>query len=427
MLDRRIEPEIHDFDSLKLPEADYRVLPNGVPLYVINMGDQEVNRIDIMFSAGKYEQSVPLAAEVTNAMLKEGCKGLTSVDIAEKLDFYGAWLQCSVTYHNSYITLYSLNRSFGEVLPLLESVVYEPVFPEKEFRTYIDRSKQRLLVEQEKVQTLVNRTFFEQLFGKKHPYGYPVESTDYDRLTISDLKEYHRNFYSSEYCKIVLSGKISEDMIDIVSRCFGQRSHSSIVTPEVKLYPFVRSDEHFRYVEKSGALQSAVRIGMPVIGREHPDYMKLRILNTVLGGYFGSRLMLNIREDKGFTYGISSSVIGLKQDAYLSVFTQTGNEFVKPLIEEVFIEIERLCNEKIGKEELAMVRSYLIGELARIFDGPFSICDAYISLIANQLDLKYYDRQFEIVRGITSEELQEIASKYFIKDSFYTAVAGQMQ
>lgn len=166
---------------------------------------------------------------------------------------------------------------------------------------------------------------------------------------------------------------------------------------------------------------------MPVIGREHPDYMKLRILNTVLGGYFGSRLMLNIREDKGFTYGISSSVIGLKQDAYLSVFTQTGNEFVKPLIEEVFIEIERLCNEKIGKEELAMVRSYLIGELARIFDGPFSICDAYISLIANQLDLKYYDRQFEIVRGITSEELQEIASKYFIKDSFYTAVAGQMQ
>lgn len=426
MLDRKVEPGIHDFDSLRLPEADCRILPNGVPLYVIDMGDQEVNRIDIMFTAGKYEQAVPLAAEVTNAMLKEGCKGLTSVDIAEKLDFYGAWLQCSVTYHNSYITLYSLNRSFGEVLPLLESIVYEPAFPEEEFRTYIDRSKQRLLVEQEKVQTLVNREFFEQLFGKEHPYGRPVESADYDRLTLSDLKEYHRNFYRSERCKIVISGKISEQMIDMVSRCFGQWEDISVIVPEVKLYPIVPSDEHFRYFEKSGALQSAVRIGMPVISRDHPDYMKLRILNTVLGGYFGSRLMLNIREDKGFTYGISSSVIGLKQDAYLSIFTQTGTEFVKPLIEEVFFEIERLCNEKVGEEELAMVRSYLIGELARIFDGPFTICDAYISLIANQLDFGYYDRQFEIIRNITSGELQKIASEYFIKDNFYTAVAGQM-
>lgn len=426
MLDRKIEPEIHDFDSLKLPEADCRILPNGVPLYVIDMGDQEVNRIDIMFNAGRYEQSVPLAAEVVNAMLKEGCKGLTSVDIAEKLDFYGAWLQCSATYHNSYITLYSLNRCFGEVLPLLESIVYEPVFPEKEFHTYIDRSKQRLLVEQEKVQTLVTREFFEQLFGKEHPYGRPVESADYDRLSLSDLEEYHRNFYRPERCKIVMSGRITEQMIDTVSHCFGQRSGASVIVPEKNLYPVVRSEEHFRYVEKSGALQSAVRIGMPVIGRDHPDYMKLRILNTVLGGYFGSRLMLNIREDKGFTYGISSSVIGLKHDAYLSVFTQTGNEFVKPLIDEVFFEIERLRNEKIGEEELSVVRSYLIGDLARIFDGPFSVCDAYVSLIANQLDFGYYDRQFEIIRSITSEELQEIASAYFAKDNFYTAVAGQM-
>ena len=165
---------------------------------------------------------------------------------------------------------------------------------------------------------------------------------------------------------------------------------------------------------------------MPVISRTHPDYMKLRILNTVLGGYFGSRLMLNIREDKGFTYGISSSVIGLKEDAYLSVSTQTGTEYVRPLIEEVFNEIERLRKEKVPEEELKMVKSYLSGELARIFDGPFSICDAYISLIANQLDFEYYDRQFMTVQSITAEELQEVACKYFVRDKFYTSVAGQM-
>lgn len=426
MLDRKTEPEIHDFDLLTLPKADCRILPNGVPLYVIDMGDQEVNRIDIMFNAGRYEQNVPLAAEAANAMLREGCRGLTSVDIAEKLDFYGAWLQSSVSYHNSYMTLYSLNRSFAEVLSMLESVIYEPVFPEKEFRTYIERSKQRLLVEQEKVQTLVNREFFGQLFGKDHPYGRPVEVEDYDRLTIEDLKIYHRDFYCPEHCKIVISGKVTESMIDRVSDCFRAKEGTSMIKSEQKNYPIVRSKEHFRYFEKPGALQSAVRIGMPVISRTHPDYMKLRILNTVLGGYFGSRLMLNIREDKGFTYGISSSVIGLKEDAYLSVSTQTGTEYVQPLIEEVFNEIERLREEKVPEEELKMVKSYLSGELARIFDGPFSVCDAYISLIANQLDFEYYDRQFMTVQSITAEELQEVACKYFVRDKFYTSVAGQM-
>ena len=245
-------------------------------------------------------------------------------------------------------------------------------------------------------------------------------------MTIEDLKIYHRDFYCPEHCKIVISGKVTESMIDRVSDCFGQKGESPVIKSEQKNYPIVRSKEHFRYFEKPGALQSAVRIGMPVISRTHPDYMKLRILNTVLGGYFGSRLMLNIREDKGFTYGISSSVIGLKEDAYLSVSTQTGTEYVQPLIEEVFNEIERLREEKVPEEELKMVKSYLSGELARIFDGPFSVCDAYISLIANQLDFEYCDRQFMTVQSITAEELQEVACKYFVRDKFYTSVAGQM-
>ena len=426
MLDRKKEPEIHDFESLKLPKADCRVLPNGVPLYVIDMGDQDVNRIDIMFNAGKYEQSVPLAATAANAMLKEGTEKATSVDIAEKLDFYGAWFQNSVSHHNSYITLYSLNRSFPDVLPILESVIYEPKFPEKEFQTYIERGKQQWLVEQEKVQNLVNREFFEQLFGKEHPYGRPSEAQDYDRLTTDDLRAYHRDFYRPERCKIVMSGKITEAMIEKVAAGFGQERSLPATDAGQKVYPIVRSENHFRYFEKSGALQSAVRIGIPTINRDHPDYIKLRILNTVLGGYFGSRLMLNIREEKGFTYGISSSVIGLKYGSYLSISTQTGTEYVKPLIEEVFKEIERLRNEKIPEEELGVVKSYLSGELARILDGPFSVCDAYISLMANQLDFEYYDRQFRTICDITAQELQEIARKYWIKDDFYVSVAGQI-
>ena len=220
-----------------------------------------------------------------------------------------------------------------------------------------------------------------------------------------------------------MTGKVTDEMLVRLSESFGRYSSDVEATKEKEISITMSSDREI-WVEKNNALQSAVRIGCPVVGREHPDFVGLRILNTVLGGYFGSRLMLNIRENKGYTYGISSSVIGQQKGAYLSISTQTATEYTQPLIAEVYSEIEKLRTKLIGEEELSMVRSYLLGELSRLSDGPFSVADAYVSMLANRTTFDYFEKQADSIRNIKSEDLLCLAEKYFSRDVFYTVVAG---
>ncbi len=423
VLDRKQVPSVKDFENVSLPKPETIILPNGIPVYIIRMGDQDVCRIDVIFSAGRYNEEKTMAAIMTNLMLKEGSSLMSSSQIAENLDYYGAWLQTSASFHNSYVTLYSLNKYFSETLKILDSLIWSPTFPEKEFEILALRRKQQLMVEQEKVQNLAAQAFFECLFGASHPYGRKPSIESFDSLTRNDLLDYHQEYYIPKSCMLLLTGKVTDEMLVGLFESFGRYSSDIEVTKEKEISITMSSDREI-WVEKDNALQSAVRIGCPVVGREHPDFVGLRILNTVLGGYFGSRLMLNIRENKGYTYGISSSVIGQQKGAYLSISTQTATEYTQPLIAEVYSEIEKLRKELIGEEELSMVRSYLLGELSRLSDGPFSVADAYVSMLANRTTFDYFEKQADSIRNIKSEDLLCLAEKYFSRDVFYTVVAG---
>lgn len=425
MLDRQTQPLIKPIGELILPEIKFRLLPNGIPLYLIPLGEEEVTRTDIMVTAGRYHQETALEASLTNALLKEGSSSHTSAALAEKLDYLGAWLQPSVTFHNSYVTLYSLNKHAGEALPLLEEIIKNPLFPEKEFQTLLNQRKQLYLIEREKVQSLAANAFSEALFGTDHPYGKTLQEEDFERITTHELKAFHREYYRPENMKIVITGKITEEIENRIARSFGEPFGSA--GRKKNFSPPLLSPGPVKeiLIEKEDALQSAIRIGLPLVKREHPDYMGLRILNTVLGGYFGSRLMTRIREEKGYTYGIHSSLTSQPQATTLSISTQTGIEYTQPLIREVYREIEKLRNEPIEEKELNLVKNYMTGELARLVDGAFSVADAYLSLLANQLPFDYYNRQAEIIRKATSSQLQELADRYFRRENFYTVIAGK--
>lgn len=422
--DRTSQPEVKDFGTLVLPEAREIMLSNGIPVYVINMGDQEVSRIDVMVTAGKYDQEKSLVADMANVMLKEGAGNRTSAQIAGQLDFYGAWLQNSVSFHNSYVTLYSLNKYFTHTLDILSDLIMRPFFPEEEFSTISLRRKQQLTIELEKVQSLATRAFLSRLFGRHHPYGAVADPHDFDSLTKEDLFKFHRNYYNPKYIRIVITGKITDEMLKLLDLRLGMEFGDFTNKSSSRVFKIEPSTQKEIFVEKVGALQSGIRIGIPVMNRSHPDYLPMRVLNTLLGGYFGSRLMLNIREDKGYTYGISSSLIGQRYGAYLSISTQSATEYTKPLVEEVFNEIERLKCEPVQEEELSMVRNYMLGELARLFDGPFPVADAYISMLANNLSFDYYNRQVDIIRSVTPDDIMRLAGEYLKRDNFYVVVAG---
>lgn len=425
MLDRTQQPVTRPIEHIHIPEPRLIKAPNGMEIYILDMGDQEVVRIDLMFGAGKWEQPKLLVAMFANLLLKEGVEGMTSQEVAEHLDYYGAWLQPSATFHNSYVTLYSLNKHVDKTIPVLEKIVKKPLFPEHEFEVIRNRRKQQFRVDNEKVDVKAFNKFVELLYSKNYPYGNCATESDFDAFTREDLVDYHKRCYRSDNCRIILTGRVTDEIINQVTEHFGKEKWGEEMHFEEMSFEPQASVPARVHVDKPDAMQSAVRIGLPLVGRTHPDYPKLRVLNTLLGGYFGSRLMTNIREEKGYTYGIGSSITTLKYASYLSIATQTATEYTEPLIKEVFFEIDRLKEELVSAEELEMMKGYLMGEMARLFDGPFSIADAHQSLLANDMTTEYYYQMIDAIRSVTAEELRELARKYFINDHFYVVVAGQ--
>jgi len=166
-------------------------------------------------------------------------------------------------------------------------------------------------------------------------------------------------------------------------------------------------------------------MGLPFINRSHPDFPAVQVLNTVLGGYFGSRLMNNIREDKGYTYGIGSGIAAYKQAAALFIATEVGTDVCKAATIEIEKEINLLKTDLVPAEELSLVRNYMLGSLLGSLENVFSHADKFKNLYFSGLDYEYYDRYTDVVKSITAGELLKLANEYLDFDRFYKVIVGK--
>lgn len=424
-MDRTIQPEIQPLKNFHIQTPVRTTLPNGIPLTVINAGEQEVVRMDVLFSGGRWQQSQKLQALFTNRMLREGTTKYTAATIAEKLDYYGSWLELSSSSEYAYITVYSLNKYLAKTLEVVESMIKEPLFPQKELQTILDTNIQQYLVNTSKVDFLAHRSLLKSLYGEQHPCGKIVMEEDYHIITPEVLREFYEQHYHSGNCSIFLSGKVTDDIISRVTDIFGiPFGQYQLQMPKLS-FPFAAIPEKRIFTEREDAMQSAVKMGCTTITREHPDYPKLRVLMTLFGGYFGSRLMSNIREDKGYTYGISAGVVFYPDSGLLIVSTETDNEYVEPLIQEVYHEIDRLHQEPVFAEELRMVRNYMLGEMCRSYESPFSLSDAWIFIATSGLKDDYFARSLQAVNEITPAEIQDLAQRYLCKETLKEVIAGK--
>lgn len=424
-MDRTIQPEIQPLKNFHIQTTVRTTLPNGIPLTVINAGEQEVVRMDVLFSGGRWQQSQKLQALFTNRMLREGTTKYTAATIAEKLDYYGSWLELSSSSEYAYITVYSLNKYLAKTLEVVESMIKEPLFPQKELQTILDTNIQQYLVNTSKVDFLAHRSLLKSLYGEQHPCGKIVMEEDYHTITPEVLREFYERHYHSGNCSIFLSGKVTDDIISRVTDIFGiPFGQYQLQMPKLS-FPFAAIPEKRIFTEREDAMQSAVKMGCTTITREHPDYPKLRVLMTLFGGYFGSRLMSNIREDKGYTYGISAGVVFYPDSGLLIVSTETDNEYVEPLIQEVYHEIDRLHQKPVSAEELRMVRNYMLGEMCRSYESPFSLSDAWIFIATSGLKDDYFARSLQAVNEITPAEIQDLAQRYLCKETLKEVIAGK--
>lgn len=425
-LDRTIAPEIRQIEHFSIAEPEHRMLHNGIPLNIIQVGNEDVVRFDLLIKGGQWNQTQPLLAMFTNRMLREGTASFTSSQIAEKLDYYGAWLDLSSSVNYGFVTLYSLGKYFPKTIEILASMVKEPTFPEKELSVVVDVNKQQFMVNAQRVDVMARKRLNRALFGTSHPLGRYAELEDYDRMNSVAIKEFHRRHYHSGNCSIYVSGKVTPEVLHCIEQHFGEAGWGD-TSQKVDNLMFTPETETNRriFVEKKDALQSSVKLGGFTIGQQHPDYLKLRVLTTLFGGYFGSRLMSNIREDKGYTYGIGAGLINYPGTGVLGISTETANEYVEPLIAEIYKEMDILCSERVSTKELDMVRNYMLGDMCRSYESAFSLSDAWIFIETSGLKNDFFERTLTTIREVTPEDLQTLAQTYFCKENLIAVVAGK--
>lgn len=424
ILDRKTMPALAKAGKIDITHASQHKLPNGIPVYYVNAGTQDVVKIEMIFRAGACQQDIPLQADITNAMLEEGTKKHNSEEIASLLDYYGSFLETSSHQDYASVTIYSLGKHINKVLPVLEELVKEPVFPKEELDVYIKNKKQRFLVDSEKVRVVAARNFPSLMFGDKHPYGHVVTIEEFDAVKRDGLQTFHQKHYSPTDCAIIISGHVGDDLLKMVGDYFGGASWKAESNGKVLKAEFTASPEKKHFMAKKGALQSAIKLGRPLFLKSHPDAIPFQILNIILGGYFGSRLMSNIREDKGYTYGIGSGVVFLKDAGYFQISSEVGSDVCEKALVEVYKELDRLCSEPVPANELQLVKNYALGNFLRSMDGPFALADRFKHIWLHGMDYSYYETYLQTLSDITSDKLQEIANKYLQKDSIYELVVG---
>ena len=402
---------------------EQHLLANQVPLFVINAGSQALCKIEMVFNAGNYYETNALVANATNALMREGTSNKTAGEIAELLDYYGAFLETAVYKDKASVILYSLNKHLHKTLPVMLDLIQHAIFPEKELTLYKTNQKQKFLVNQQKVD-FVARNHFNAMLFKDTPYDQFIEADNYDNLSQAQLQAFFKDRYSGNGMYVVIAGNISSDVLNQVKEATLSLNLKTELVAKPYQNNFLGRQELL--IEKKDAMQSAIRIGRRLFNKNHADYFGMQILNTILGGYFGSRLMSNIREDKGYTYGIGSGVASLLHDGFFYISTEVGVDVTAATLTEIYKEIEILQQNKVAEDELNLVKNYLLGTFLRSVDGPFAMSDKFTSIKDYGLTNEFYKAYVNYIKQAKAEDLTLLAQKYLNKKDLSELVVGKI-
>lgn len=426
-MDRKTAPEFKQIGKTFLFQPEKIYLENSIPLFVFNLHQAELIKLEWVFKIRNWNFHHPLNGLASAKLMDDGTRKKTSAEIVEAIDFYGSYFQVQVQSDMISLELYSLRKYFPKTLPIIYEILNEAIFPDSEIEVFKINNIQRIQVEDQKVQKKSTKIFYSSLFGKESRYGYGETVLDYQKIERSGLiKAYQDNFYSKN-CTMLVSGRVEESEIRIIQEHFGKNewgiNSENIQSPSNP--DFIATHPNYHFEPISGASQSAIKLGKPLLLKSHPDFPAMQVLNTVLGGYFGSRLMSNIREDKGYTYGIGSAVNSLHNSGFFYISTEVNAESTQATIKEIHHEITRLQTELIPELELDRVRNFIRGSFLGSLENAFSYVDKFKGIYFHKLDYTYYDRLFETLESVSPNHLRELANQYWEWNTFHTVIVGK--
>lgn len=423
MLNRINPPAIKDaveFDLILKP-CNRHYLSNGVEVCFINDGTEEVAMVEWVFDAGNSFEDKNTVAATVNQMLKNGTSHKTALEINEHFEYYGAYLNRNCQNEKATLTLHCLTRHLRELLGVVRELITDSVFPQEELEIYQQNSIQRLAVNLQKCDFVANRLIDQYLYGADHPYGRVSNPQDIRAVTREDLLGFFGKYYRKGQCRIFAAGRLPEDFGALIDQYFGDLSLNEKVT-EVFMEKQMAAQKKYRVDNDPLGVQGAIRIARPFPNRHHPDYKKMMVLNTLFGGFFGSRLMSNIREEKGYTYGIHSFIENHILESALVISTEAGKEVCEATVEEVYKEMALLREELVDEEELLLVKNYMMGVNLGDIDGPFHVISKWKGILLNGLDESYFYDSMDTIKKITAEELRDLAIRYLNPADFFELI-----
>ena len=406
--DRSTPPEISDFGHLTLPEPNIITLQNGIRIFIINAGTVPVNNILMSWNRGEADVDSPVALRLMINSISEGTSKHTGAEIADIFESNGSWIRFGTTLHETFVSVFSLNSNVAEIISALIEIITD------------------LKIKLEKVLYQASLGIIGLNYGQDHPFSREETPEEIASLTRDNVIDIYRSVITKYPPTIYLSGMIDNELTDRVVKAFSPLSFESAPEPYIVIKRQAAPGGSTVKLPMPGKKQSGIKIAIPAINAEHPDFLLLNIAVTALGGYFGSRLVMNIREDKGYTYGISARLISFKEGGTVSITCECDNKYVDAVIDEIKKELARLASEPMDDDELRMVTRYMKSSLAACLDNAFSISEYHKGLIRSNKGSSEFYRLQELLSTVTPEDIRTIAAQLLDPTKILISVAGDV-
>jgi len=416
------KPIINEIEQLELSDVNHYHLDNNIPVYELNYPNSaEVVKIEFIYNAGRWYEQQKLSAKLCAALVKEGSMGYNSKQIANTLDYYGAYLHVQSSMDFASLNVLCLNKHFASISDLISDTIYQPSFQESEFNKYKIRAVENLKMQLSKNDVIGYRELTEKLFSSTHPYGYNSIEKDYQNLNLDNVKAHYQNLYTPDNGTLFISGNINDSLRKEINETIGL--NNSLKAQINTTDPLIKSPDSLKNrVKGKQAVQKSIYIGGRLFNRAHPDYFGMVVLNTVLGGYFSSRLNLKIREKAGLSYGVDSQLDIMSQDGFFFISTEVENKNETAVIKAIYEELDALKIAPISEEELANAKRYIKGRVLGSLDGPFKQIKVLQSLVLNDIPIEMFKDRLHQIDMITSNDLMRLANIYYDENQLIEVV-----
>jgi predicted Zn-dependent peptidase len=401
-MDRTSQPAFHKTLDFKLPQPEVILSSGKREILYIPSSVGEAVKIEVVFEAGKLYEEFPGIAQFTTQLLDKGIKWMNAHEIANTLDYYGAHLELKTGFDYSSASLYALKKNLGKLLPIFFELINAPLFPEEELILYAKIFSENLKVSLKKNDFLAANMIREKIFGD-HPYGRKIEPGDVERITLGSINSFFNTHFTP--CKVFIVGSVDKQHLESVKKGVNV-SKSQKIKHGPSIRPIAASNE---VLEGPNKIQAAIRLGQKSIDRSHKDLPGLMLVNHLLGGFFGSRLMKNVREEKGLTYSIYSTIQHHQTASVFTIAAEVNSEKVDQAIEAIHVEI-RLAD--LTDKELEITKNHLIGSVQNDISTVFAAADRIKMISLSNLPFNYYEKLIQELDRLTVSQAEEIGTKY---------------